>query len=122
MEHQLMINGDTGTRLNAQDHFTFIKKDWRTWKTSKGVERAKERVALNVREINDDGSFHNPELTIISFPDDNDMIKANIETYREGLARIETYLNLAKFNCPNDYVNVADVVLRINEIKNELLS
>ena len=111
MEYQLVIEKGVsrGDRLNARDQFTCIKRDWKTWKTLKGVENAKTRMDQIVSDV-----------AIISFPDDSDLIKTDVETYREGIDRIEAYLQSHKFNSPNDYVNVTDILLRLREIKNEI--
>jgi len=44
--------------------------------------------------------------------------KKIITAYREGIKELECYLNLPKFFIPNNTVNISDIFLRLNELKN----
>lgn len=41
-----------------------------------------------------------------------------IETYEKGIRELISYLNLPKFYRPNNYVNISDISLRLEELKN----
>lgn len=45
---------------------------------------------------------------------------AIIKAYEEGIEEIRSYLSLPKFHWPDNQVNISDIFLRVNELKNHI--
>lgn len=115
MEYQLGINNVTDCRLGKSGWFTYTPEGWYTFKTLKGAEK-------KIKGMKEKGEHKNDTLQIIDLPTADDIAIHNAEIYRLGIMDLERYLNSAKFNAPDNYVNPQDIFLRLNEIKSALLS